>query len=55
MLAHQARLCSRAAGVIPPLRHLLFLHTVIDNSSPSIVKILALLIFMPLQPFSVNR
>ena len=41
MLTHQARFCSRAAGVIPPLRHLLFLHTVIDISSLSIVKILA--------------
>jgi hypothetical protein len=55
MLAHQARFCNRAAGVIPPLRHLLFLHTVIDISSLSIVKIPALLIFMPLQTFSVNR
>jgi hypothetical protein len=89
MLTRQARLCSRAARVIPPLtafstlmfrdrlltravqyrdrkgaaeqasrkciRHPLFLHTVIDISSLSIVKIPALLIFMPLQTFSVNR
>jgi hypothetical protein len=55
MLTHQAQFCSRAAGVIPPLGHLLFLHTVIDISSLSIVKIPALLIFMPLQTFSVNR
>ena len=55
MLMHQARFCRRAAGVSPPLRHLLFLHTIIDISSLSIVKIPALLSFMPLQTFSVNR
>jgi hypothetical protein len=27
MLTHQARFCSRAAGAIPSLRHLLFLYT----------------------------